>query len=403
MEKKIVNEKEDKLEDYIDEITKDHIETDLEKTWLKEISKYPLLTEEEEKECGRDLKNKEGLQILDKNNHINLQVVFANLENNPHTEEILQTLIKMYQELEEKSLDPEYSQVKKYLREFRRLGRPLTAEEMKKCFHMETPEAQIEEEELLEQVKKFKTYNLAKYKMIHSNLRLVVKPARRYAYKTNTEFLDLAAEGSFGLIKAADRYDVDKGFRFSTYATWWIRQSISRHVGEYTSSLNLSTSQYREVKNFKEAVKKLEEETGKKYSASELSVMFEIPYEEVVNVMYYNPFPISFDTPIGEEEDTTIGDMVPDEETDFDKNISNEEMRALLESSFSLLKPEQELVMRLLTGFNDEHREYSVLEVARTLKKTKARINAIQTSAYKRLRILLKRDNKFKQLINYIK
>lgn len=268
---------------------------------------------------------------------------------------------------------------------------------------METPEAQIEEEELLEQIKKFKTYNLAKYKMIHSNLRLVVKPARRYAYITNTEFLDLAAEGSFGLIKAADRYDVDKGFRFSTYATWWIRQSISRHIGEYTSSLNLSTSQYREVKKFKDAVKKLEEETGKKYSATELSSMFEIPYEEVVNVMYYNPFPISFDTPIGEEEDTTIGDMVPDEETDFDKNISNEEMRALLESSFSLLKPEQELVMRLLTGFNDEHREYSVLEVARTLKKTKARITAIQTSAYKRLRILLKRDDKFKQLINYIK
>ena len=398
----LIDEKEDQLEQYVESLAQDYIETDIEKAWFREITQYPLLTDEEEKQCGRDLKKKDNLTILDKNNHINLNVLFLNLEGNPYTEEVLKVLQEMYSNLQEASLDKEWKKVEEYLEQYKRLGRPLTKEEVINLLHMKKSTQKIDKEDLLEQVQNFACYNRAKYKMIRANYRLVIKPARRYAYSTSTEFLDLANEGTIGLIKAVDRFDVNKGFRFSTYALWWIRQSITKHLGENTSSLNITTSEYKEVKEFKEGVKNLEKESGKTFSAEEISKLFGMPYSEVVNILYYNPYPVSLETPIGDEEDSTLGSMIPDQETDFEENIFLEELRSVLNHTFALLKPEEELVMRLITGLNEEGRVYTDYEVAKKLKKTRGRIQTIESNAFKKIRLFAKRDEKAKQLAYYL-
>lgn len=383
---------------------KEYIETDLEKIWFRETDKYPRLSEAEEKECGRDLKQKTDLRIIRKNNHISLKRVFENLVDNPHAEEVISILEDMYREIGEQSLVDEEKKVMAYHKLMKAKKRPLTPKDLKEFFGVKTCNQEIDNDELLEEVKRYAKYNTAKYKMIHANLRLIVRPARKYAAISGVEFIDLVSEGSLGLMKAVDRFDVDRGFHFSTYAVWWIRQAVSRYAIDNSSILKVTETQYKDAKAFKENVAKLEEETDKKYTAEDLVDIFDMPYEDVVALLYFNPQPISLETPVGDDEDkTTMGAMIPDKATDFDENLFKREQRACLEENFQHLTPEEELVIRLSSGMNDENRVYQEYEISKIIKKSRFIVSRITKRAYQKLRVRLNRDERAKSLFRELK
>lgn len=403
MKKTGFDTEEERFEQSVDEQQDDFFETDSIKVWLREISKYPLLTAEEEKECGHSLKQKEGLEIVDEKKQLEMGVLLANLKDNPYSKEIIRILKELFEDLGENSLD-EYSQlISKYERFCEKNKRVPTKEEFERVFNLHISNKTINPEDLYNQVKRFSKYMEAKYKMFHSNLRLVVRPAKQCSYKTSMEFMDLAIEGSVGLMKAVERFNVDLGYKFSTYAIWWIRQSILRYVNDNATSFKMNKNEYKEIKEFKDSVEQLENMTKRKYTAEELSKIFDMPYQEVVAKIYYNSTIISLDSIVGEEEDTSLESIIPGKEVDFEENIFKSELRKMLDECFSYLKPQEELIMRLFTGLNDENKPYDVYEIAKKTKKTKKVVTLILDRAIKKMRMLVQRNEEVKQFIHYMK
>ncbi len=285
--------------------------------------------------------------------------------------------------------------VKMYLKEIGKVNLLTPEEELSLAKRMadgEKAKEQLEEigEEIDEDTKKqidllIADGEKAKKSLAEANLRLVVSIAKRYVGR-GMLFLDLIQEGNLGLIKAVDKFDYTKGYKFSTYATWWIRQAITRAIADQARTIRIPVHMVETINKLVRVSRQLVQELGREPTPEELAKELNMPVDKVREISKISQEPVSLETPIGEEEDSHLGDFIPDEDAPAPSEAASfvllkEQLGAVLET----LSEREAKVLRLRFGL-DDGRARTLEEVGKEFDVTRERIRQIEAKALRKLR-----------------
>jgi RNA polymerase primary sigma factor len=275
---------------------------------------------------------------------------------------------------------PEATMVSTYM-EIKKLVQ--TKEASKNSFDME-PEKLLD---ILEQIKRGKNISeISKTKMAKSNLRLVVSIAKRYTNR-GLPFLDLIQEGNIGLMKAVDKFEYQKGYKFSTYATWWIRQAISRAIADQARTIRIPIHMIETINRINKIMRKHLQEHGKEPDVEVIAQEVGLSVEKVKNVIKITKEPISLEAPIGNEDDGRFGDFIEDKSSISPSDaILKDDLRVQIEGVLEQLNEREKAVIKLRFGIMDDESDRTLEEIGKELSVTRERVRQIESSAIKKLK-----------------